>query len=204
KNRFPSENRLKRSLMYFVVGLGNPGSKYALTRHNIGFMAVDLFAMGAGSPPWREEHKAHTCRFKMDGEEILLAKPMTFMNLSGQSVQALMHFYKIPLEKFVVLHDEIDLPFASLRFQKNRGHGGHNGVRNIHELLGTSDYCRLKLGVGRPPHPEMKVPDYVLQKFSEQEQQQLPDFLNKAGDALESLIFEGLSKASTKYNQSQE
>lgn len=186
--------------MHLIVGLGNPGPKYALTRHNIGFMAVDLFAASAGNPPWHEEHKAHTCRFKMDGVEVLLAKPMTFMNLSGQSVQSLMAFYKIPLENLVVVHDEIDIPFGSMRFQKNRGHGGHNGIRNIHELLGTPDYTRLKLGVSRPPHPEMKVPDYVLQKFSEQEQQQLPDFLNKAGDALETIIFEGLSKASTKFN----
>lgn len=186
--------------MYLIVGLGNPGAKYALTRHNIGFMAVDLFAMSAGSPPWREEHKAHTCRFKMDDQEIMLAKPMTFMNLSGQSVQSLMAFYKIPLENLIVAHDEIDIPFGNMRFHKNRGHGGHNGIRNIHELLGTSDYTRLKLGVSRPPHPEMKVPDYVLQKFSETEQQQLPDFLNRAGDALETVIFEGLSKASTKFN----
>lgn len=186
--------------MHLIVGLGNPGPKYALTRHNIGFMAIDLFAMGAGSPPWREEHKAHTCRFQMDDQQILLAKPMTFMNLSGQSVQALLQFYKIPLENLVVVHDEIDIPYTSMRFQKNRGHGGHNGIRSIHELIGTSDYTRLKLGVSRPPHPEMKVPDYVLQKFSETEQQQLPDFLNKAGDALESFIFDGLSKASTKFN----
>jgi PTH1 family peptidyl-tRNA hydrolase len=186
--------------MHLIVGLGNPGPKYALTRHNIGFMAIDLFAMGAGSPPWKEEHKAHTCRFQMDDQQILLAKPMTFMNLSGQSVQALMQFYKIPLENLVVVHDEIDIPFATLRFHKNRGHGGHNGVRNISELLGTADYTRLKLGVGRPPHPEMKVPDFVLQKFSAEESQQLPDFLNKAGDALESVIFDGVSKAASKFN----
>ncbi len=186
--------------MFLIVGLGNPGSKYALTRHNIGFMAVDLFAMSAGSPPWKEEHKAHVCKFQMDNEQILLVKPMTFMNLSGQSVQSLLQFYKIPIENMIVVQDDIDQGFGAIRFHKNRGHGGHNGVRNISELLGTADYIRLKLGVGRPPHPEMSVADYVLQKFSSEEQQQLPDFLNKAGDALESVIFEGLSKASTKFN----
>jgi PTH1 family peptidyl-tRNA hydrolase len=186
--------------MYLVVGLGNPGSKYALTRHNIGFMAVDLFAIGANSPPWKEEQKAHVCKFQLDDQQVLLVKPMTFMNLSGQSVQALMQFYKIPLENLIVIQDDIDQPFGKIRFHKNRGHGGHNGIRNISELLGTADYIRLKLGVGRPAHPEMAVADYVLQKFSSEEQQQLPDFLNKAGDALESVIFDGLSKASTKFN----
>jgi PTH1 family peptidyl-tRNA hydrolase len=186
--------------MHLIVGLGNPGSKYALTRHNIGFMALDLFATGAGNPPWKEEHKAHTCKFQMDNEPILLVKPMTFMNLSGQSVQALLQFYKIPMEKMIVVQDDIDQAFGAIRFHKNRGHGGHNGIRNISELLGTADYIRLKLGVGRPPHPEMGVADYVLQKFSEEEQSKLPDFLNKSGDALESVIFEGLSKASTKFN----
>ena len=186
--------------MHLIVGLGNPGSKYALTRHNIGFMALDLFSTGAGNPPWREEQKAHTCKFQMDDETILLVKPMTFMNLSGQSVQALLQFYKIPMEKMIVVQDDIDQPFGAIRFHKNRGHGGHNGIRNISELLGSPDYVRLKLGVGRPPHPEMAVADYVLQKFSDEEQSKLPDFLNKSGDALESVIFEGLSKAATKFN----
>lgn len=185
--------------MHLIVGLGNPGPKYALTRHNIGFMAVDLFAIGAGSPPWKEEHKAHTCKFLMDDHQIMLAKPMTFMNLSGQSVQALMTFYKIPRENLVVVQDDIDQAFGGIRFHKNRGHGGHNGIRNISELIGP-DYIRLKLGVGRPSHPEMNVADYVLQKFSDEEQSKIPDFLNKAGDALESVVFEGLSKASTKFN----
>ena len=186
--------------MYLVVGLGNPGSKYALTRHNIGFMAVDLFAMSAGSPPWSEEHKAHTCKFKMDDQQILLAKPMTFMNKSGESVQALMHFYKIPIENLIVVQDDIDQPYGGMRFHKNRGHGGHNGIRSITELMGTMDYSRLKLGVGRPAHPEMDIADYVLQKFSGEEQDQMSGFLNKAGDALEMCIFEGLSKASTAFN----
>jgi PTH1 family peptidyl-tRNA hydrolase len=185
--------------MYLVVGLGNPGPKYAFTRHNIGFLAVDLFAMGAGSPPWKEEHRAHVCRFQMEQETLLLAKPLTFMNLSGQSVQSLMHFYKIPMEKLIVIHDDIDQVFGGIRLHKNRGHGGHNGIRHISELLG-SDYQRIKLGVGRPPHPEMSVADYVLQKFSKDEEQLLPDFLNKAGDALESLIFDGFSKAATQFN----
>jgi peptidyl-tRNA hydrolase, PTH1 family len=185
--------------MHLIVGLGNPGPKYALTRHNIGFMAVDLFAISSGNPPWSEEHSAHTCKFKMDDVQVMLAKPMTYMNKSGESVQALMAFYKIPVENLLVLHDEIDQGFAAMKFNKNRGHGGHNGIRNISELIGP-DYSRLRLGVGRPPHPEMQVADFVLQKFSSEEQSALPDFLNRAGDAIESFIFDGIQKASTKFN----
>jgi len=185
--------------MHLIVGLGNPGPKYALTRHNVGFMAVDLFAMSANNPPWKEEHSAHTCKFKMDDVEIMLAKPMTFMNKSGESVQALMAFYKIPLENILVIHDEVDQVYGAMKFNKNRGHGGHNGVRSISELVGQ-DYSRLRLGVGRPPHPEMQVADFVLQKFSADEQQKMPEFLNKAGDAIESFIFDGIQKASTQFN----
>lgn len=185
--------------MWLVIGLGNPGKQYALTRHNVGFMALDLFAAGLGINQWNEEHNALTAKVKVDGEQVLLVKPQTFMNLSGTSVQALMTFYKIPLEKILVLQDDIDQPFGGMRFHKNRGHGGHNGIRNISELMGA-DYARLKLGVGRPSHPEMNVADYVLQKFSSEEQSKMPDFLNKAGDAVESFIFDGIQKASSKFN----
>jgi PTH1 family peptidyl-tRNA hydrolase len=187
--------------MWLIVGLGNPGSKYALTRHNIGFLALDLLWTGLHAPAWTTEHKALTSKVKFQDQQLLLAKPQTFMNRSGESVQALLHFYKIPIDKMVVIQDDIDQEFGSMRFHKNRGHGGHNGIRSISELLGTSDYTRLKLGVGRPPHPEMEVADYVLQKFSAEEQNQLTDFLNKSGDALETLIFEGLEKASTRFNK---
>lgn len=186
--------------MWLIVGLGNPGTKYQVTRHNVGFTAVDFFARGYESGPWKDEHQALTTRVKMDDELILLAKPQTFMNLSGESVQALMTFYKIPIDKLLVLHDEIEIGFGLTRFHKNRGHGGHNGIRNISEKLGP-DYTRLKLGVGRPAIPEMSVADYVLQKFSEDEMNRMPDFMNRAGDAIEYYIANGLQKASSQYNQ---
>lgn len=186
--------------MWLIVGLGNPGPQYALTRHNIGFLSLDLWAEGLKAPNWQSEYKALTCKFKIEQEQVLLAKPQTFMNLSGESVQAMMAFYKIQLDHLVVLQDDIDQPFGSMRFHKNRGHGGHNGIRSISGLVGP-DYVRLKLGVGRPENPQMQVADYVLQKFSSEEQKALPDFLNKSGDAIESLIFDGLSKASTLFNK---
>lgn len=190
--------------MWLVVGLGNPGNKYRFTRHNIGFLAVDGLAQGwtspAGATSESTEHKALTQRLKVESQPILLAKPQTFMNLSGESVLSLLQFYKIPKEQLVVLQDDIEIPFASMRFHKNRGHGGHNGIKSISQVLGGNDYIRLKLGVGRPPHPEMDVADYVLQNFSSEEMKAMPDFLNRACEAVETLIFEGLDKASSRFN----
>jgi PTH1 family peptidyl-tRNA hydrolase len=187
--------------MKLIVGLGNPGSQYQLTRHNIGFLAVDVFAKSLQQESWKEEHKALTCRLTIENEQVLLAKPQTYMNLSGESVVSMMNFYKIPLENLIVAHDDLDIPFKSLRIQRNRGHAGHNGIRSISEKLGTMDYIRLKLGIGRPPHPEMKVADFVLQKFSSEEMQGLNDFLNRAGDAMEAILFEGVQKAANHYNK---
>lgn len=187
--------------MWLIVGLGNPGGKYALTRHNIGFMALDAYAASVGGPTWREERKALVTRLKIEDTEVLFAKPQTFMNKSGESVQALMDYYKIPLEKLIVLHDDIDQGFGAIKIHKNRGAGGHNGLKSINELMGTQDYIRLKLGVGRPPNPKMDVAAYVLQAFSQDEQTQLHDYLSVAGDAFESIIFDGLSKAATKFTR---
>ncbi len=187
--------------MFLIVGLGNPGTQYALTRHNIGFLALDIFAKSLGYSNWKEEHKALTCRVTIQNEQVLLAKPQTYMNLSGESVIPLMNYFKIPQENLIVAHDDLDIPFCSLRIQKNRGHAGHNGIRSITEQLGNSDYIRLKLGIGRPPHPSMKVADYVLQKFSNDEMNSLNEFLNTSGDALESILFDGVQKAANTYNK---
>lgn len=187
--------------MWMIVGLGNPGPKYALTRHNIGFLAVDFLARGLGFENFKNDFKADVAKGRWEDQEILLVKPQTFMNLSGTSVQPLMNFYKVDMDHLLVLHDEIDQEFDHMKFHRARGHGGHNGIRNITEVLGSNDYSRLRLGVGRPPHPEMQVADYVLQKFSTEEQNQLPDFLNRAGDAVETFVFEGLQKASSLHNK---
>jgi len=192
--------------MFLIVGLGNPGSEYSQTRHNIGFMASDYWLKSLGGSDYRDEHKAQTKRFKIEHPqtkqsiEVLLAKPQTFMNLSGESVVSLLNFYKIDKKNMLVVHDDIDQPYASMKLQFNRGHGGQNGVRNISELLGTQEYARLKLGVGRPADPRFNVADYVLGKFAKQEQEQLGQYLETACDAIESFIFDGLNKASTKYN----
>jgi len=186
--------------MWLIVGLGNAGGEYKLTRHNIGFMAVDYFLQGVGNPPTKNQFKAEINQVSWQGHQLLFCKPQTFMNLSGEAVQALLGFYKIELDHLIVIHDDIDQPYGQMKIHKNRGHGGHNGIRSISALLGTADYLRLKLGVGRPENPQHNVADYVLGKFSSEEQKSLSDFLNKSGDALEALIQDGLQKASTKFN----
>lgn len=186
--------------MFLIAGLGNPGTKYAMTRHNIGFMACDYWLKSLGGADWRDEHKALTKKFKIEGQEVLLVKPQTFMNLSGESIVALMNFYKIDRANLLVLHDEVDFPFGTIKMQFNRSAGGQNGVKSITQLLGTQEYARLRLGVGRPPHPEFALADYVLGNFSKEEQSNLDKVLETASDAIESFILEGLNKASTKYN----
>ncbi|MBC7420028.1 MAG: aminoacyl-tRNA hydrolase [Bdellovibrio sp.] len=189
--------------MWLVVGLGNPGGKYAMTRHNVGFMVMDAWMNAIKAGNYRDEHKAETKKFKLEvdgkSEEILVVKPQTFMNLSGQSVQALMAFYKIPLTNLLVVHDDIDQPLGSMKFQKNRGHGGQNGVKNISELLGM-DYTRLKIGVGRPENPGFDIADYVLSAFSKEEDKVLKPIVEKAIDGIECFIFKGLNQASTDFN----
>lgn len=186
--------------MYLIVGLGNPGPKYALNRHNIGFMACDFWLKSLNGSDYREEHRALTKRFKIEETEVLLAKPQTYMNNSGESVQALMSYYKIPKHHLLVIHDDVDIPFGSIKIHFNRGAGGQNGVKSISQFLGDNEYARLKLGVGRPTHPGFDIADYVLGNFPKEEQVLLDQYLDTASDAIESFIFEGLNKASTKFN----
>lgn len=187
--------------MKLIVGLGNPGPKYQLTRHNIGFLLIDaLVEIYEGSRKFKNEFKAETQRISIGGEVILLAKPQTFMNLSGEAVQALMSFYNISKDELLVAHDEVDIPYQSIRFQQKRGHGGHNGIRNIHQMLGGDDYTRLRIGVGRPPVPGPPVSDWVLQNFTAAEQAQLPDVLDRCARAIEVYLKDGLGKASTEFN----
>lgn len=186
--------------MWLIVGLGNPGAKYAMTRHNIGFMALDYLHQSLKAPEGRGDFKAIVRKFKWDGREVVTAQPQTFMNLSGESVRAIMDFYKIDIENLLIVHDEIDIPFGEIRVHVNRSHGGHNGIKSVMEHLNTKNYMRLRLGIGRPADPRIAVPDFVLQKFSNEELLTLPDFLNKAVDAIETIVFEGPVKAAARFN----
>lgn len=186
--------------MWMIVGLGNPGAKYAFNRHNIGFLTVDLLHESFGRPTWKSQEKAQVCKIDWNGNPCLLVKPQTFMNLSGESVIPLLHYYKIPIENMCVAQDDIDQPFAQIKLQQNRGHGGHNGIKNISELLGHANYIRLKIGVGRPTIAKMDVADWVLQNFSQEEMSILPKLLELSIEAMEALVLQGYPKASSRFN----
>ena len=197
--------------MKLIVGLGNPGPKYQFTRHNIGFLFIDaLVEVFRGQRQYKNEFKAETQKIKIGSEQAIVCKPQTFMNLSGESVQPLLQFYGMSPADLLVVHDEVDQPFGSMKFQIRRGHGGHNGIRNIHQVLGSDDYARLRLGVGRPPvfvgddgakiKATMEVADWVLQSFSKEEQQKLPDFLALAIQGVEVWVAQGTNQAATQFN----
>ena len=181
--------------MKVIVGLGNPGLKYQFTRHNLGFMVIDRLA---GEEPFQKKHSSLILKKK----NIFLVKPQTFMNLSGQAVQQILSFYKLPLDDLIVIHDDKDLDFGVMRFQKNRGHGGHNGIRNIHQALQSQNYCRLKLGIFYNNN-SLEAPltsDLVLSPFSREEQAQIPNLLDKTEKALYYWIKEGYEKSSNQFN----
>jgi peptidyl-tRNA hydrolase, PTH1 family len=192
--------------MWLIVGLGNPGSKYLLTRHNVGWMALDFFvkAIGARVDGVKREHEADTITFNWDSEQIKLVKPQTFMNLSGESVGAIARFYKIEPTNILVLHDDMDQPFGQMRIKTKSGDGGHNGIKSLIAMLGTNDFPRIKIGIGRPAIAGMDPADYVLQNFSAQERGALAEILNQVNDAVETLVFEGLTKAMNTFNRKKE
>ncbi len=188
--------------MKCLVGLGNPGPQYVLQRHNIGFIVVDAINQELGSGSYRTEHRAQTSRINIDGQSVILVKPQTYMNLSGESVAPLLKFYDIELKDLLVIQDDIDQPFLQMRFHQNRGAGGHNGIKSLTQHLGP-DYARLKLGVGRPSHPGQDVADYVLQNFSKSEMAEMSDFIGAAADAVSSFFSQGYDRAASYYNSLQ-
>lgn len=186
---------------WLIVGLGNPGPRYAPTRHNIGQMVLDELADRRGER--FREHKAGArvveTWLRPGGEKLVLAKPNSFMNVSGAPVAALARFYSVPAENVVVVHDELDIPFDSIRMKAGGGHGGHNGVRDITRALGTADFLRVRAGIGRPPGRQDPA-DWVLAPFGSVEQKSLPMFLSDAADAVEQLVDEGLVAAQQKHH----
>jgi PTH1 family peptidyl-tRNA hydrolase len=166
--------------MKLFVGLGNPGAKYARNRHNIGFMAVDLIASDHGFSPWKSKFQGQISEGKFGSTKIILLKPATFMNLSGQSVGEAMRFYKLDSTDVTVFHDEIDLAPAKTKHKTGGGHAGHNGLRSIHQHIGPH-YDRVRMGVGHPGHKD-KVPSYVLNDFAKADAQWLDDVLRGISD----------------------
>ncbi len=172
--------------MKLIVGLGNPGSKYAGNRHNIGFMALDRIASDHGFAPWRGKFQGSISEGRFGADKVLLLKPETFMNLSGQSVGEAMRFHKLGPQDVIVFHDEIDLAPAKVRLKSGGGHAGHNGLRSVHGHIGP-DYDRVRLGVGHPGHKDA-VPGYVLRDFAKADQDWLDDVLRGISDGIEQLV----------------
>lgn len=187
--------------MLLVVGLGNPGKSYEDTRHNVGFAVVDALARAAGADAWREKFSGFVARGRLGSTDLALLKPQTFMNLSGQSVQPAAAFFKVPAVSVLVVHDELDLPFGELRLKQGGGHAGHNGLRSIIERLGTADFGRLRVGIGRPP-PGYRgdVASYVLSRFDPVERAQIDDLYASARAALEAVAAVGLGAAMNRVN----
>lgn len=172
--------------MKLIVGLGNPGSKYARNRHNIGFMALDQIAQDHGFASWKSKHNGSVSEGRLNGVRIALLKPETFMNRSGDSVGAALRFYKLAPADTIVFHDEIDLAPGKLRVKNGGGHAGHNGLRSIHAHIGA-DYQRVRLGVGHPGHKDA-VPGYVLRDFPKADDAWLDDVLRGIADGIEALV----------------
>lgn len=184
---------------YLIVGLGNPGKEYAQSRHNIGFMVLDRLAERYNVKFTRYEQRAFIVKIATEQRVLIFAKPQTFMNLSGQSVAALVRFYKVPLERLMIVYDDIDLPFGTLRMRPGGSSGGHKGMQSILTRLGREDIPRLRVGVGRPSSSRAAA-NYVLNEFNAREKVDLPLILDRAAQAVQDWINLGLVEAMNRHN----
>ena len=182
-----------------LIGLGNPGPRYAATRHNAGFLVVDLLAARLGARFKAHKGRADVVEGRIAGVPVVLAKPRSYMNESGGPVVSVARFYKVPIEQVVVVHDDLDLPFGALRLKRGGGDGGHNGLRSTTAALGSKEYLRVRLGIGRPPGRQDPA-DFVLREFASAERKELPFHIERAADAVEALVANGLEAAQNVYN----
>ena len=180
--------------LFLVVGLGNPGPTYAGNRHNVGFMVADLLAERIGGKFKAHKGRADTVEGRLAGTRVILAKPKSYMNLSGGPAASLRDFFKIPVERIVVLHDELDIPWATLRLKRGGGDNGHNGLKSMTQSLGSKDYLRVRFGIGRPPGRQEPA-DFVLKDFTAAERKELPFHVDRAADAVEALLTGSLESA---------
>ena len=185
---------------HILVGLGNPGREYSGTRHNVGFMLIDRLAVRLEARGMRLQSGALVTTARYEGQKILLAKPQTYMNLSGRSVQGLARFYKSPLEHLLVAYDDLDLPLGTLRLRSGGGPGGQKGMASTIESLGSKDVSRLRIGIGRPP-ARMDPAAYVLQEFSETELETISEVLGQAEEAALVFVGEGIEVAMNRFNR---
>jgi len=200
--KFPLFGRSKPAgpIDWLLVGLGNPGQKYAQTRHNVGFHILDRLAQAEGLNFDERRNKATIARGKIEGVSAALVKPQTYMNLSGQAVASVARFYKIPPENILVIYDDIDLPTAQLRIRLKGGAGGHKGMTSIIQQLGSRDFPRMRIGIGRP-QGRMPVEAYVLQKFTSDEREAMAVTYEQALDAIRALLTKGVEYAMNDFNR---
>ncbi|OGW28140.1 MAG: aminoacyl-tRNA hydrolase [Nitrospirae bacterium GWC2_57_13] len=188
--------------MKIIVGLGNPGRKYERTRHNVGFLAVDELGRSLGIAVDREKCRALIGKGRLGPEQVVLAKPQTYMNESGWSLTALLPEFYASLADVIVIHDDLDLPCGTVRMKSGGGHGGHNGLRSIAEETGSSEFIRVRIGIGRPA-PGMDAADFVLQPFSADERALAENAVAKAAEAVQTIITQGMTTAMNRFNQKQ-
>ena len=185
---------------WLVVGLGNPGARYESTRHNMGFLALDRLAEREKLRFNKLRFKAWTAEWKLGEDKVLVMKPQTYMNLSGESVGAAARFYKIPADHILVVSDDISLPVGKLRLRSAGSAGGHNGLKNIIQHLGTDQFPRIRVGVGEKPHPDYDLADWVLGKFTGEDKKAIDAAVKKAADAIECILKDGLDKGMNRFN----
>jgi PTH1 family peptidyl-tRNA hydrolase len=190
----------KAPVTWLVAGLGNPGSKYENTRHNVGFLVADQLGERGRFPIQRLKFHALTNTAVIGGQGVLVMKPTTYMNLSGEAVGEAARFYKIPADHVLVISDDVDLPLGKLRIRKSGSAGGHNGLKSIIQHLGSDQFPRLRIGVGGKPHPDYDMADWVLGKFQGEDKKRIDQAVDRAADAVEVLLQSGAEKAMNQYN----
>ena len=190
--------------MKLAVGLGNPGRNYRWTRHNVGFLLIERLAEQHGVDLTRRGLRSTYGRGKIGREEVILAKPQTYMNLSGEAVLRLLQFFKIPPENLIVIHDDLDLPWGKIRIRLRGGHGGHKGVQSIIEVLGNGNFVRLKVGIGRPDKVGPDPADYVLEPLAGKEREEFEEMIRKKVEAVEVLLWEGPQEAMARLHKDNE
>lgn len=187
--------------MYAIIGLGNPGKKYEGTRHNVGYMAIDQMAEIHGVSVEKIKHQALVGQGKIKGEKVILVKPITYMNLSGDAVRAVVDYYKIPIENTLVIYDDIDIPLGKLRIRKEGGSGTHNGMKSIIASLGSKNFPRIRIGIAPEKPIQGSLADYVLGSFTKKECASLSEPLEATVKALEAIVEKGMDSAMNQYNR---
>lgn len=186
---------------FVIVGLGNPGPKYDETRHNVGFRCIDLLIKELNAGPEKNKFQSLIFDGEIKGHKVLFVKPQTFMNNSGAAVSEILKFYKIPISSLIVVSDDVTMDAGRLRIRANGSHGGHNGLRDIIELLGSDDFPRVKIGMGQKPHPDYDLADWVLGKPSAEDKVKITETESFAAEAVKTIVTMDIGRAMNKYNR---